>query len=1096
MSLSRDSTNLPLAEVAHLRTLIAQLQQERAARLGQAAPALEAEVSRTQQAEAALRASEQQYQLLYNDNPSMYFTLSQEGAVLSVNRFGADQLGYRPEALIGQSVLKIFRPEDHQTVLGQLLVCASSPSQVFQWDMQKIRQDGTLVRVRERARAIHDQDGRVLILVVCEDITVHNQIEVSLRESERAIRALQEATSAPGTFEQRIQTVLELGCRRFKLPIGAFTKVLDDQLEIGQIWPATAPLTAGMRVPLCQTYCSAALETDGPLSFEHAGASEWRHHPGYAALGIESYLGTKLSGQHKVHGTIVFFGPDPYPGAFSDADKDFLLLMARWISGELDRQEAEQRLGKINECFLKFGGDPLANINRLTALCGELLVATCALYSRLEGEMLSSIGQWQAPSDFIPVDQADGHLCCDLIRRGEDDVSTVRHLADTSYADTDPNVSRYRLQTYIGKVVKCGNEAVGSLCVVFQRDVVPTEADERLMSILASAIGTEEERLRAQKALQVSEERFAIAFRSSPHPVIMTELATGRCLDMNDASLTLFGYRREEVIDRTTIALGLWPTPEDRAAFVQQLQAAGAIRNREIALRSKDRTVRRLLVSSEAIELNGMRCLVTVGHDITEQKEAEASLRDSEARWRAVFEHAGVGIAQIGLEGRFLRVNARLCETLGYSSKTLLQRTFQELTHQDDLAGNLAVLSELTAGTRPSCSMEQRYQRSDGTWLWANLTVSLVRAASSAPAYFIAVVEDISERKRAEEALRMSEVQWYRFVADAPVGMVIVDARHRLLKANKAFCALTGYDEQEVIGDSIALYTHPDDLASNMKLMDECFTGTRAGYSSEKRYIRKSGEIIWVSVRSTKMALPGHADPLLLAVVENITERKQATEERDQLSQDLHDDVLQSLYAIGMGLEMTRQQVKPRSRTAAKRLEGSVKQLNNVIREVRNFIPRVQTPAVLPATFDQALRSLVESLTVNGIGKIALDVDDAVAKTLTPTQCTHLLSIAREALSNSLRHGHAGHRSVTFRRSRGHITLTVSDDGVGFRPAAQPSSGMGLRNMQARARKMSATLAITSRHGKGTQVRVSLPSLPSSHRSRSNRTFRRPRKPR
>jgi PAS domain S-box-containing protein len=190
MSTSRDSTNLPLAEVAHLRTLVAQLQQERAAGLGQAAPALETEISRKQRAEAALRASEQQYQLLYNDNPSMYFTLSQEGTVLSVNRFGADQLGYRPDALIGQSVLKVFRPEDHQTVLGQLMVCASSPSKLFQWDIQKIRQDGARLWVRERARAIHDHDGRILILVVCEDITAQREAEEQMRRTTQALQTL------------------------------------------------------------------------------------------------------------------------------------------------------------------------------------------------------------------------------------------------------------------------------------------------------------------------------------------------------------------------------------------------------------------------------------------------------------------------------------------------------------------------------------------------------------------------------------------------------------------------------------------------------------------------------------------------------------------------------------------------------------------------------------------------------------------------------------------------------------------------------------------------------------------------------------------
>ncbi len=771
MSTSRDSTNLPFAEVVHLRTLVAQLQQERAARLEQAIPALEAEVSRKHQAEAALKATEQQYQLLYNDNPSMYFTLSQEGTVLSVNRFGADQLGYHAEALIGQSVLKVFLPEDHQTVLGQLIVCASSPSKLFQWDIQKIRQDGTRIWVRERARAIHDQDGRVLILVVCEDITVQRTSEEHMRRTTQAL-----------------QTLVQMS------PLAVMA--LDDSGETVTLWNQAA----------------------------------------------ESMFG--------------------------------------WTAAEV--------LGR--------------------------------------------------PVPFLSSDQRE---------------------------ESDRLFDEFLRQGYLSGV-----------------------------------------ELRRRRR------------------------------------------------DGSPIDLALWAT---------------------------------VLKDAHGIGTGTLGFLA----DITGRKQVESSLRDSEDRWRALFEHAGVGIAQIGLDGQFLRVNARLCQTLGYASKTLQQQTFQALTHPDDLEPNRQLLNVLVSGTRPSCTMEKRYLRSDGIWLWANLTVSLVRAASGAPAYFIAVVEDISERKQAEEALRLSEIQWQRFVADAPVGMVIVDEHHCLLKANKAFCALTGYDEHEVIGNSIALYTHPDDLASDLELMDEFFEGKRTGYTYEKRYVRKCGEIIWVSVRTTKMALPGHADPLLLAVVENITERKQATEERERLSQDLHDDVLQSLYAIGMGLELTQQRVKLRSRTAAKRLEGSVAQLNNVIREVRSFIPRVQPPTTLSATFDHAILALVESLTVNGVGKIALDIDDTIAQTLTPMQCTHFLSIAREALSNSLRHARAGHRTLTLRRSRGQIRLTISDDGIGFRLATHSSNGMGLRNMQSRARKMGATFTIASRLGKGTQVRLSLPPALRQNRSKKAATRRR-----
>src|SRR5262249_44618572 len=138
---------------------------------------------------------------------------------------------------------------------------------------------------------------------------------------------------------------------------------------------------------------------------------------------------------------------------------------------------------------------------------------------------------------------------------------------------------------------------------------------------------------------------------------------------------------------------------------------------------------------------------------------------ESEERWRALFEHAGVGMAQLDLNGQFLRVNPRLCEMLGYSSRTLLQRRFQDFTHPDDLTLNLHLLNELMTGKRPSFSIEKRYQRSDEAWVWVDLTVSLVRNASTSPAYFIAVIQNIGDRKRAEEALQKSETN-FRQIAE------------------------------------------------------------------------------------------------------------------------------------------------------------------------------------------------------------------------------------------------------------------------------------------------------------------------------------------
>jgi PAS domain S-box-containing protein len=140
--------------------------------------------------------------------------------------------------------------------------------------------------------------------------------------------------------------------------------------------------------------------------------------------------------------------------------------------------------------------------------------------------------------------------------------------------------------------------------------------------------------------------------------------------------------------------------------------------------------------------------------NITERKQAEEELRESEERFRRTFEQAAVGIAHVATDGHWLRVNRRLCDIVGYEKEELLGLTFQDLTHPDDLETDLEGARRLLAGEIETYSREKRYFRKDGSIVWIYLTVSLVRSPLGEPRYFISVTEDITERKRIEEAQR------------------------------------------------------------------------------------------------------------------------------------------------------------------------------------------------------------------------------------------------------------------------------------------------------------------------------------------------------
>lgn len=174
-------------------------------------------------------------------------------------------------------------------------------------------------------------------------------------------------------------------------------------------------------------------------------------------------------------------------------------------------------------------------------------------------------------------------------------------------------------------------------------------------------------------------------------------------------------------------------------------------------------------------------------------------LRESEQRFRATFDQAAVGIAHVALDGRWLRINPRLCRITGYSEAELRARTFQEITHPDDLAADLELMRQLLAGRIPTYTIEKRYVRSSGDVLWASLTVSLVRNAGGEPDYFIAVVEDIGARKRAEaereeswRAEQRAHARLDAIIQAAPVGIGVLDNELRYVHVNEALARLNG----------------------------------------------------------------------------------------------------------------------------------------------------------------------------------------------------------------------------------------------------------------------------------------------------------------
>ncbi len=263
--------------------------------------------------------------------------------------------------------------------------------------------------------------------------------------------------------------------------------------------------------------------------------------------------------------------------------------------------------------------------------------------------------------------------------------------------------------------------------------------------------------------LRQSSEMFTKMFYASSDPISISTLAEGRYIDVNDSFLSFFGYIRQEVIGFTSVELGLWINPEGRDQIKQLLQTEGAIRNLEFDYRTKSNEIKTLLLSVEIVEVNEQVCIFCIGKDVTERKLVESTLKNSEAKLKNILSTAGAVIARFRLypncNWTYEYFSSGTEVIFGYTPQELQtnQTLWLSRLHPDDAETVIPQLfDDLLAGRKTKA--EFRFQHKDGTWRWISDTLVPCRN-ESADCWDVTCVEvDITERKRAEDALRESEV--------------------------------------------------------------------------------------------------------------------------------------------------------------------------------------------------------------------------------------------------------------------------------------------------------------------------------------------------
>ena len=365
---------------------------------------------------------------------------------------------------------------------------------------------------------------------------------------------------------------------------------------------------------------------------------------------------------------------------------------------------------------------------------------------------------------------------------------------------------------------------------------------------------------------------------ASPIGIVLTQ--DRRIRWANAAWEKMFGFDNEcEYVDQPTCIMH---SSDENYEHVRKIVYdnlnPGEVSQTEATLARKDGTSFDAQISVNLIEPSDpSKGSISAISDIAQRKLAEEELRESEERFRQVFEQGPLGVAMLDLDYRWISVNPKLCEMLGYTRDELTKLTFVDITHPDDIEADLDQHRKVLMGEIPVKKLEKRYIKKTGEILWARLTGSLVRDAQGRATYFLAMIEDITDRKQAEAALR-SLLDFRQTLIDSiPNPVFYKDVDGKYIGCNEAFAALVGLPKEEVVGRSV-FEVVPKDLADLWREKDqELFDGPHVQVF-ECTLARPDG---------TERSLVFHKAPIfdadgalagLIGVVMDITDRLRAEE--------------------------------------------------------------------------------------------------------------------------------------------------------------------------------------------------------------------------
>ncbi|HEY9664922.1 MAG TPA: PAS domain S-box protein, partial [Allocoleopsis sp.] len=713
-----DETGTPLRAIGSITDITSRKQAE--VELQQLNEELEQRVQRRtqalRQAYAQLQDSEARFQTFMNNSPTVSWISDVNGVMVYVSQNYYHTFQLSTSDAVGQSIFQLYPQSVAQQFLDNIREVIHT-HQVVETVTGAVRTDGTIGEFLSYTFPLSDSSGQCLMGGVAIDITERRQAEEAIRLSQEQLQLALEG-SGDGLWDWNVVT---------------------GDTYLSPRWLGMLDYEEGELPATIQAWENLIHPEDHPTVMNILDA-----HLNDAAIPYQvEFRARSKTGEWRWvldYGKVVTYTAEGQPLRMVGLQRDIT-----------DRKRAEDAL-RASETRLAERNAILQSVIESTPDvvfvkddAGRVVIANTSFVRFFDQPLSALLGKSDA--ELWPPEMARQLRELDL------------RIMTTGIAETleeaVPHPDGIGISTYLTTKSPWYDEQGNILGTIgLSRDI----SDRKL----------------AEDALQAERLRLQLALDAAQMGTWSWNLQTNT-LTWSDRTQEIFGFMPGTFPEDHETFLAL-VYPADRDRFTQEITRiteTGAPYTLEYRIQRLDGQIRWIaewgIIPQDSPPTD--RQLIGVISDITERKNSEAALRDSEERFRVTFEQAAVGMVQVDLTGRFVRTNPAFCDIVGYSEAELSVRTFREITHPDDLAEDELNVARLFAGGIPSFVIEKRYIRQSGEAVWANLSVSLVRGVSGTPQYFIAVVENINDRKQAEQELRYINAELERRVEERTIDL-------------------------------------------------------------------------------------------------------------------------------------------------------------------------------------------------------------------------------------------------------------------------------------------------------------------------------------